>query len=130
MTGLEHSWMHNVVVHPRFEVSVLGVVALSILAIAIDVQVCGLDLGYKLGYQHITSSPEVVMPWIRPMLNAFDFMFGVVFTIEMVLKIAGWQHLYFQHIANWLDMVIVMSWLAEVLYSSILLYYNIPYYTI
>ena len=112
------TWMYKLVQNPKFEAAILAIILLNIAAIAVDVQMSGLDLGYKMSYTNISSSPEITMQWARSALDALDFMFGIIFTLEIVLKVVGWKLEYFRYAYSWLDIAIVGAWLVETVFDA------------
>jgi len=74
----------------------------------------GLDLGSELGHFSFVSSEGSSWPtwhnW-QDTLHAIEIFFGVLFTVEVVLKIIGERRDFPKDPWNWLDTSIVLIWL-------------------
>jgi len=105
--------VNRLVKNPWFEGFVMCMILLSIVVIAVDVQITGLNVGYDMGFGTIQSAPRDGMPAIGETLKYCDIFFGVVFTSEMVLKIMGLRCRYFTQMFNLVDFFIVVFWLLE-----------------
>lgn len=105
--------VNTLVESPYFEGFVTLMILFSVVAIAVEVQVVGLHQGFELQFGQIDHSPLHDMPWIVEFLGGLDVFFGVVFTVEITLKIVGFRHYFFMSMSNLLDFFCILFWYLE-----------------
>ena len=63
----------RIATNAKFEALVMTFILLSIMTIAVDVQIKGLHIGYMFNFGSISSSPEESMPWLATGIEVIDF---------------------------------------------------------
>jgi voltage-gated sodium channel len=102
----------------EFEGFIAFAILLNALVICFEVQYGGLDLGYDIGYPGCRQDAKSTWPLAKPVFISFDWLFGVVFLTEMILKIYAYRLKYFSDPWSWLDMVCVLQFVVEQVASS------------
>lgn len=85
----------------------------SAVATALSVQYDGIDVGYNLGYPGFTRSAAQAWPSFSDSAFIVDGVFGVLFTVELVLKCAVYRQRIVSSAWSWLDIVAVLGWWFE-----------------
>mmetsp|Transcript_25761 Transcript_25761/g.60159 ORF Transcript_25761/g.60159 Transcript_25761/m.60159 type:complete len:1130 (-) Transcript_25761:48-3437(-) len=112
--------LHDFVMSTRFEgFFVLMIVANSIL-LAVMSQYDGMDLGHEVGYPGMENhTAEQSWPGAKTALLVFDWVFGILFVVELSLKMLAQAHTFFFFAWNWLDFVVVVMWVVDKAYSGL-----------
>merc|ERR1712032_794530 len=82
----------------------------------LETQYKGFDIGYEMGLNLTGTEPmrpaREVWPGAKDAFDVIDVGFGLAFTVELILKVIGIQHLFFLNLFNWFDLAVVASWWA------------------
>mmetsp|Transcript_35268 Transcript_35268/g.97380 ORF Transcript_35268/g.97380 Transcript_35268/m.97380 type:complete len:565 (+) Transcript_35268:53-1747(+) len=108
------SWRHRVsmvVTSPRFEAFFGVLIVLNILLMSVEAQYKGIKHGGMLGYEGYTA--HSTWPNADVAIDVVEFLFGVTFTSELVLKIIGLSRNFVYDPWNWIDVFIVLTWLID-----------------
>jgi len=100
-------WVNN----PIFETTFAVLILLNTMVMAVESQYRGIDSGFKVGYPGSGAPAKDVWPWAQAFLYGMEWFFGVIFTIELVLKITAQRGHFFKDIWNIVDFVIVAAWM-------------------
>jgi len=107
------------VTSPTFETMFAVLILFNTLIMSFEAQYKCLDHGYKLGYSGYSAhSAMEVWPNAKVVFYVFEIFFGLVFTVELVLKVIGFNRDFIYDVWNWIDAVIVISWLVDVLSTA------------
>eukprot|EP00929_Paragymnodinium_shiwhaense_P064959 TRINITY_DN32615_c1_g1_i1.p1 TRINITY_DN32615_c1_g1~~TRINITY_DN32615_c1_g1_i1.p1 ORF type:complete len:599 (+),score=76.83 TRINITY_DN32615_c1_g1_i1:88-1884(+) len=114
-SGLEsHTpWAKKVVSHPMFELSFTGLIFFSALCMGLEQQYQGIDAGYRLQARGFRRSAEETWPWAGGFILFSEMFFGVVFTVEVILKVAVFRLDFCRSLWNIYDTLIVACWLIQ-----------------
>eukprot|EP00929_Paragymnodinium_shiwhaense_P037924 TRINITY_DN20118_c0_g1_i3.p1 TRINITY_DN20118_c0_g1~~TRINITY_DN20118_c0_g1_i3.p1 ORF type:complete len:739 (-),score=98.43 TRINITY_DN20118_c0_g1_i3:453-2669(-) len=114
----EHGWydrakhcVHSV----RFELFFAVLIFLNALTMVVELQCRGWDAGHKLGYPGVEhsgdssfcSGEEVVFEYL-------GYAFGILFTLEVIVKLFVDRGAFFWSVWNVYDLVIILAWLWQV----------------
>ncbi|CAK9050166.1 Sodium channel protein 60E (Drosophila ion channel 60) (Drosophila sodium channel 1) (Protein smell-impaired 60E) (Sodium channel 2) (DmNav2) [Durusdinium trenchii] len=83
-----------------------------------EVQYRGYETGYKLGYTGYTKPAHEVWPAADTAFEVVDIFFGVVFTLELILKFIAGSLSFFKDMWNWLDGLVLIVWYLERITST------------
>lgn len=111
--GLFHcdcSSMRNFVKGPFFETSFAILILVNTIFMALEFQFNGLKVGYEMD-----GIAENIWPWAVDTFEATEWFFGLAFTCELLMKLAGLRGSFFRDFWNYLDILIVMFWILDVL---------------
>lgn len=110
-----NSW-RDLVDSTQFEIIIVICVILNCVFMALEVQNDGFKLGYSLEYPSYRD-PD---PWkgASVFLDVMGFLFGVVFAVEIMLKLIVWHGKFFATCWNVFDLAIVLVWLGETILSA------------
>eukprot|EP00929_Paragymnodinium_shiwhaense_P032390 TRINITY_DN17951_c0_g2_i4.p1 TRINITY_DN17951_c0_g2~~TRINITY_DN17951_c0_g2_i4.p1 ORF type:complete len:554 (-),score=85.12 TRINITY_DN17951_c0_g2_i4:358-2019(-) len=95
-----------------FEVFFAACIMLNTLTMAIDMQYRGVDYAYELGYQESMSAARQ-FPWARGFLDGLDVLFGILFTLEVVVKAVVMRIDFVKSPWNWMDAFVIVAWIVE-----------------
>jgi hypothetical protein len=109
---------------------------LNALVMALEMQYRSFGIGYQLQYRRHgwsvhgtdvtvqfegpTPYEEHVWPWGVASFEVLDWVFGIVFTCELIVKACGYKWAWFKDLWNYLDAAIVGFWLLERGFSNLL----------
>ena len=96
-----------------FELFFSFLILLQAVTMAVEVQYTGLDWGYELGYEGYSSPAADIWYSVPTIVKAVDVFFGVLFTIEVVLKTGVLGRGYVRDPWSWFDMVLVLLWCMD-----------------
>lgn len=97
--------------HPAFDLTFGALILANAMMMALEVQYTGLDLGYGISYDNMPRPASKVWPGADVAFEVFGMLFGILFTIELFIKMraAGWRFV----MSGWnvFDSVIIASWI-------------------
>jgi len=96
-----------------FELFYAVLIFLQAIAMAVEVQYAGLAWGHRVGYENYDQPAEVLWPGMPEFLQGMEVFFGILFCLEVVLKIMGLRRAYLNDPWNWFDFFLVAMWLAD-----------------
>jgi len=99
--------------HPAFDTPFAVLIFANTVAMCLEVQYRGFDLGYNVGYPTSPNPSETTWPGARICFDYLLFFFGVAFTIELTVKLAILRLDFLKSIWNWFDALVVGVWLTE-----------------
>mmetsp|Transcript_68123 Transcript_68123/g.134450 ORF Transcript_68123/g.134450 Transcript_68123/m.134450 type:complete len:584 (+) Transcript_68123:37-1788(+) len=94
-----------------FETAFAALILLNTLVMAVESQYRGLDSGFKVGYPGSNAPADDVWPWARLFFDIMEWFFGILFTIELFMKIITLRRNFCCDVWNIVDFVIVAAWL-------------------
>ncbi|CAK0860162.1 unnamed protein product [Prorocentrum cordatum] len=102
-----------------FELVVAAAIVANGLFIAAEAEYNGFEIAADIGYAGAeTPSAEEVWPDAELVFRAAYWCFGVFFTIEILIKIAGERGEFTRNAWNWIDLVLVLSWIFSLVFNS------------
>jgi len=104
-------YVYTVVSSPYFDTFFAVMILCNSAAIAVEAQLRGLEVGHDLGYNR-TSRPSFEG---KELFDFLGFLFGLVFTIEIVLRMCGFGRRFWKEFWNLFDTGIVIFWVLETL---------------
>jgi len=72
----------------------------------------GQDIGISIGYPKYRTPGNQLMPGVELALEILDFVFGIIFLIEVVVKLIGLRGRFFRDCWNYIDTAIVGVWIT------------------
>ena len=110
----------RIVEHERFEAVVAAVILASAIVMCFEVQYKGFQIGFDLKYRGYTLESHEIWPAAEWTFFFFDWFFGLVFLVEAIMKILCLRRHYFLDAWNWLDLLVVITFLVDKGASSFL----------
>jgi Ca2+-binding EF-hand superfamily protein len=90
-----------------------GLIILNVCVMAAEAEYAGIEIGAAQGLQ--AGSPEAAFwPGAFTAFRVSHWVFGILFTAEVILKLIAFHCAYFKDPVNWLDCLIVSFWLLGV----------------
>lgn len=97
----------------KFELVFAMLILANTAIMAIESQYKGFDSGYAIGYRNYNGPSDEVWPGAQQAFTTLEFIFGVCFFIEWLLKLVGLRRNFPRQIWNWFDTGLVLFWLAD-----------------
>jgi len=105
--------LEDFVLSNKFESVSTALNLTSALATALEVQYAGIEVGYRLTYGGSIKPAAETWPDFDTAAKVIDMVFGLLFTIELLIKVAALRRRVVKSAWNWLDMVAVCGWWFE-----------------
>eukprot|EP00930_Biecheleria_cincta_P021024 TRINITY_DN1566_c0_g2_i1.p1 TRINITY_DN1566_c0_g2~~TRINITY_DN1566_c0_g2_i1.p1 ORF type:complete len:633 (-),score=119.26 TRINITY_DN1566_c0_g2_i1:125-2023(-) len=113
-------WYPSVLVkHPWFDAVFCAVIILNVLIMALDVQYRGMQIGHEIGFAQFNRSAKDTWPGADTVFEVLEYVFGVIFTFEIAVKICGQRERFICEAWNWIDTTIVAFWAVDRLFTSV-----------
>merc|ERR1712232_702492 len=97
----------SMVQKPWFEAFFGSLIMLNVFVIALEMQYLGLRNGKEVRYSGYELSNQVAWPWCRKFLDVAEWVFGVAFTGELIIKMIGLGRAFSWDPWNWVDSLII-----------------------
>jgi len=97
-----------------FESSFAILIMVNTLMMAMESQYNGIDTGWTVGYPASVSSAVETWPGAAEFFVVAEWIFGICFTVELVLKVMVLGKRFCSDIWNFIDTTIVVSWFMTV----------------
>ena len=98
--------------HHHFELFVAVLILGNSLVVCFECQYSGIQVGYDLRYKNYAKPADETWQGGEAVFAAFDWIFGVLFFFEVVLKVIAQTWHYFMEAWNWLDFACVLAWMV------------------
>ncbi|CAL1166019.1 unnamed protein product [Cladocopium goreaui] len=98
----------------QFDAIFCGVILANTLVMALEMQYTGFQRGYEIGFPHFTMPAGEYWPQAKGVFQALDILFGVIYTVELGVKLVGFKARFFKDCWNIFDGVLVTMWLVEI----------------
>uniref|UniRef100_A0A7S4Q5C2 EF-hand domain-containing protein n=1 Tax=Alexandrium monilatum TaxID=311494 RepID=A0A7S4Q5C2_9DINO len=112
--------VQELVSHQWFDPVFAFLILLNTCIMALEMQYNGMDYGFQMNYPGEDDSAESTWPPAATIFNWCEWIFGTLFTLELVVKIVALRTQFFQDLWNWLDLVTVFFWCIGALGKSAL----------
>jgi len=100
----------EVVSSPWFDAAFCAAIIANTMVMAMEAQYHGIRDGYLMGYPGSDTPAEDAWPGAEKVFDALEWLFGIIFALELLLKLFGLQKKFANDLWNLLDLVIVISW--------------------
>lgn len=98
-----------------FEAVFAVVIFLNTITIALETQYRGIDVGNKLGVPGFEKSAEERYASMESIFHVVEVVFCVLFSLELLVKLAGLRCMFFLYAWNVFDLAIMLFWFIQVL---------------
>eukprot|EP00930_Biecheleria_cincta_P046089 TRINITY_DN31786_c0_g2_i1.p1 TRINITY_DN31786_c0_g2~~TRINITY_DN31786_c0_g2_i1.p1 ORF type:complete len:529 (-),score=68.80 TRINITY_DN31786_c0_g2_i1:56-1423(-) len=99
---------------PGFELFFSAMILCSALLMSVTLSYDGLELGYQIGYKGYDRAAADLYPSYEALFEFSDKLLGSLFTLEVLLKMAGLRFNFMSSMWHVFDAIIVVIWLLEV----------------
>jgi len=103
----------HLVKHPFFELFFAILIFANAVVLCFEAQYRGFDIGYNMDYPTSPNPAATAWPEGKVWFDVLMFIFGLAFTLELVLKIIILRLDFVKTTWNWFDTVVVAGWLLE-----------------
>lgn len=105
----------RVVLNGQFDLFFGCLIVMNAVAMSVDVQRMGVIMDDRFGFSSRAPSPSELASWhqVHMVLQAFEVMFGLFFTLEVAIKLAVFRHRFFCQLWNLFDGTVMMFWAIE-----------------
>jgi len=121
LPGRWQTFLHyteTLVTSAQFEGMFALLIVLNALFMAFEAQYRGIETGFRIHYNGASTSAADAWPGAVHVFEVMEWIFGVLFTLELVLKISCLRLEFFFDPWNLIDFVIVGCWLFTSLGSA------------
>lgn len=108
----------KLVSHPMFDLATSACIFINAVVMAMESQWEGLSVGASLQYASLNSNHQAAWISVEPTFVILGYVFGVLFTLELLVKIVGQKWQFFGQLWNWIDGAIILTWLISVASGS------------
>jgi len=119
--GQETSWcarFSNMVDGPMYEILFGTVIVVNAVIMALEMQYRGFDSGRATAYPGYKLYAVERWPWASECFIICEWILGITFTIELLLKIAAQRKQFVNDMWNLLDCLIVGAWLLQTILQA------------
>eukprot|EP00929_Paragymnodinium_shiwhaense_P099668 TRINITY_DN6144_c0_g1_i1.p1 TRINITY_DN6144_c0_g1~~TRINITY_DN6144_c0_g1_i1.p1 ORF type:complete len:687 (-),score=159.12 TRINITY_DN6144_c0_g1_i1:162-2222(-) len=118
--GLTHCrrffvWLHEFTEHRYFELAFASLILIHTVAMSLETQYHSWDICYDLNFPKCTRPAAQIWPSGKNFMWYLELVFGVVFTIEVTLKLIASGYMFFCQTWNNIDLTIILGWLIVVM---------------
>eukprot|EP00419_Tripos_fusus_P066406 CAMPEP_0172911160 /NCGR_PEP_ID=MMETSP1075-20121228/185961_1 /TAXON_ID=2916 /ORGANISM="Ceratium fusus, Strain PA161109" /LENGTH=608 /DNA_ID=CAMNT_0013769415 /DNA_START=135 /DNA_END=1958 /DNA_ORIENTATION=+ len=114
----ERNLLVRMITGPAFETLFGLLILANCLVMALEAQYHGIEHAYKVGYPGSTRTAEETWPGAVGTFKVLEWIFGICFTMELLLKLLLMRKKFFFDPWNYLDVAIVGSWIFDTLTNS------------
>lgn len=107
----ESSVLKRLVSHPGFEVFICAIIILNGVVLAAEAQYQGFDLAVWTGHDSAGGVSSDVWPHGEDFFRVCEWTFGVIYLLEVVVKLAAERREFFRDCWNLFDLSLVAFWL-------------------
>eukprot|EP00930_Biecheleria_cincta_P047706 TRINITY_DN3312_c0_g1_i2.p1 TRINITY_DN3312_c0_g1~~TRINITY_DN3312_c0_g1_i2.p1 ORF type:complete len:1167 (+),score=199.97 TRINITY_DN3312_c0_g1_i2:114-3614(+) len=98
---------------PRFEAFFAALIVANTVVMSFQVQYRGIESGKLIDYYGIDKHANEIWPGADVAFDGLDWAFGVIFSIEIVLKLVAFHVRFFLDPWNVIDFLVVAAWAVE-----------------
>lgn len=115
----EHFWHPNRLVRSTsFEIFYAAMIVLNAVVMSIESMYMGFDVGHKIGYPYFDSRAADLWPWAADFFLVMEWVFGVLFVIELLVKVVGLKGEFLLSLWNLFDAGLVIFWLVDTVLTN------------
>ncbi|CAK0900276.1 unnamed protein product [Prorocentrum cordatum] len=110
--------LYQLVTNAKFELFFSTMILLNAVVVAFAVQFRGFDVGFELGYRWYERPAVETWPMAESSFEVCDWVFGIAFTVELVLKALGmrqYPRAYLTDLWNYFDFAMVVLFYIDAL---------------
>lgn len=108
----------RVVLSFSFEGAFGVLICANTMVMAFQSEFNGLETGYNEGFDGIERPAKDIWPSADETFLVLEYFFGILFTVEIVLKVIVLAHHFFKDMWNLMDFAVVAVWYLETLTGS------------
>lgn len=109
----------RVVEHDAFEMAIAGLIMANAMCMGLEVQYAGIQLGSDLKYERYNNEADELWPGAEKCFSVFQWIFGILFLLEAILKFIAIGYRYFCAMWNWVDFIAVVAFVVDKFVASI-----------
>mmetsp|Transcript_33902 Transcript_33902/g.81275 ORF Transcript_33902/g.81275 Transcript_33902/m.81275 type:complete len:664 (-) Transcript_33902:48-2039(-) len=113
-----HAGLRQFIETDVFEMIISWLILGNVIVMAAAVQYRGLDIGFAIGYPGKSEKAADLWPGAESVLNVLDTIFTGLFFLELFLRLLVYGLSFFTLALNWLDFMVVIFSLMEVLLAA------------
>lgn len=116
-----HGRMTRLVLRVEWEMTFAVLILVNVLVMGFELQFEGLDAGYSVGFPHMTSPADELWPGGRETFKILEILFGIVFALDIYLRVALLGRYFWRAYFNWFDAVVVTVGLLELVWMDLMI---------
>lgn len=102
----------------KFEASIVALILINTIMMVLEVQYWGILLGNDLTYPGSAPLNPKEWPSAKEVFDASDMIIGIIFTLELLLKVVSMRFGFMTSLWNLFDVIVVIAWLVSKLIST------------
>eukprot|EP00929_Paragymnodinium_shiwhaense_P001440 TRINITY_DN10167_c0_g1_i1.p1 TRINITY_DN10167_c0_g1~~TRINITY_DN10167_c0_g1_i1.p1 ORF type:complete len:715 (+),score=159.14 TRINITY_DN10167_c0_g1_i1:145-2289(+) len=110
-------WAMRLVKNPIFETVFAVVIFVNACSMGLEQQYIGINTGHKIEVPGVTRSAKETFPLAETLFLAGEYFFGIIFTLEVGVKIVILRCEFFKSLWNLYDSTIIVCWFVQSLSS-------------
>jgi len=103
--------LYRFVQHPGFEMFIACVIVLNGVVMALEAQYQGFDLAVWTGHASADGFSSDVWPFGGLVFELCDWVFGVIFSLEVAVRMLALRSEFVEDYWNWTDLALVVLWM-------------------
>jgi len=107
------SYTRPIVTSFKFEAVFGLLICMNTVVMALQSEYAGLEVGHNIGYPGVNVPAAQLWPGAYNVFQVLEIFFGIIFTVEIVLKLSVLYHHFFMDMWNILDFLVVAVWYLE-----------------
>jgi len=104
---------------PHFEFFISVLLLINLILMAAQLQYHGMRTGYEIKFPRYRMSPQERWPYAEDVFIWGDWIFAIIFTVEMLIRLSMIRLQFFRHFLNWIDFVVVCSSWVELFAAAL-----------
>jgi len=118
LSGTPRQKLQAIVSAPKFELFFSVLIMANTIIMAFQVQYRGLETGYMMPYFGRDMPADNEWPGAAATFSILEWVFGVIFTLELIMKLLALDIKFVKDPYNVLDTVVVLAWFIDTLGTS------------
>jgi len=103
----------------NFEFFISVLLLINLILMAAQLQYHGMRTGYEIKFPRYRMSPQEHWPYAEDVFVWGDWIFAIIFTVEMLIRLSMIRLQFFRHFLNWIDFVVVCSSWVELFAAAL-----------
>ncbi|CAE7196593.1 scn4aa [Symbiodinium pilosum] len=103
-----------------YEITIGMLIIVNSVIMAIEFEYQGYVVGHDLNYRRMEGHPDQVWAHAENVFYTINLVFTIAFVVDIALRLTFLRLRFFKLTFNWLDLVVVLSSVAEILFQDLI----------
>ncbi|CAK9048123.1 Sodium channel protein type 11 subunit alpha (Peripheral nerve sodium channel 5) (PN5) (Sensory neuron sodium channel 2) (Sodium channel protein type XI subunit alpha) (Voltage-gated sodium channel subunit alpha Nav1.9) (hNaN) [Durusdinium trenchii] len=111
----EQSWLKPLWItqSAAFELTFALCILFHAALMAGELQYRAMDVGFHINYEHYTIKSHEAFPGMKEFFDVCEWIFGILFWIEAILKLMSLRNAFFKEMWNCFDFLLCVLWVVD-----------------